>query len=154
LNNNISVNKCSVCGGGGIVNGNTCSNCQGIGYLATDGVNEYYLGLDNSGKPIITGIKEKTIEQSQNTNVTRPVKKSDIRIFLIIIFEILSAGIIAILYFVKVIELKLFVRSEIFIFGILILTILLNNSLYKFLRDKAISMFFKEPNDFLKELRK
>ena len=92
MQNQVKVTICQNCQGRGIIPGtsNMCENCRGVGALGYDGINEYYLKMDEKGNLSITDVKTNERTESQQRkgkdvgNQSRNVFRYLIFIFLII----------------------------------------------------------------------
>ncbi|MBN2016013.1 hypothetical protein JW766_04230 [Candidatus Dojkabacteria bacterium] len=151
MQNQARAEICKKCGGQGFTPGtnNVCENCRGIGAIGTDGVNEYYLALDEKGNPQIAGIKSSIQPTSQEAHETKlaPQRKLVLRGLIFVIMIICYAAFLGI-YFSWINEKKVFWAATIIFLGFIALYALYDVKLVNKTVDLFINLIIKKPNDF------
>jgi len=152
MDKKIQAKICVNCNGSGKqTDGNFCTECRGIGFIGTDGVNEYYLSNDGKGNLTVIDIKK---PQSNNTidksNITiKRQKKSIIRSLFFIILIISYLSFISI-YITWIKNSKVFWVVSIIFTGLITIYILNDIRILDMIINKITQNLLKEPDDFSK----
>jgi hypothetical protein len=152
MDKKIQAKICVNCNGNGKqIDGNSCPECRGIGFIGTDGVNEYY--LSNDGKGNLAVIDSKPPQSSNNidkSNITvARQKKSIIRSLFFIILIISYLSFIGI-YMTLINNLKVFWVVSIIFAGLITIYILNDTRILDIIINKITQNLLKEPDDFSK----
>lgn len=156
MQNQIKVTLCKNCQGRGIIPGtsNLCENCKGVGALGYDGINDYYLKVNENGNLEITEIKQEEKPQSQpaKTETVAAQKNNFFKYLAIIFLVLLYVGFLG-LNFALIKNTKLLIIITILFVGSIVLFVLYDAKLLNKLVSGILRLFIQEPNDFSKAVK-
>lgn len=146
---------CKRCRGTGQnpVTGSTCPDCRGIGAVATDGINEFYLERDNRGNLRISDMKSTTdtyhtVSKVESTPTQIRKEKTSIKKgFLLIILTMLYVGFIGFEIMILK-DIKVFIVVTIIFIGFLLIYLLSNANFTNKLLLQIAKLLLPDIQDF------
>ncbi len=125
----IKAEICKKCNGKGAIGPNICDNCRGIGAIGFDGLNEYYLNLDEKGNITVAGVKSQgslnqNFEYQNDLDAGQLISKrflhkqtKGVMRGLTFIVIVISYALFILIYFLFINDPKVFFVVSIFTFG-------------------------------------
>jgi len=146
---------CPKCKGNGTSSsGEICDNCRGIGFIGSDGLNEYYLSSTPDGKLKVVDIKKQNRNYPETNNHHHSFQKKSIMKDLYFIFIILSYIVFLAIYFTTIKEQKIFYLVTIIFLGLITIVFIYNTKSLNIIVNNLINLIFKDTEDYLHALDK